>query len=161
MNTLIDTQVNGERIQLVPASDADCEFSYQVKKAAEGDLIHRVFGWNEAFQRDFHRNEWTHRRPGMIRLGGKRIGTIAVIEGSGCIEIGQFFILPEYQNRGIGTQLLREVLRRADAKGVPARLAVLQGNRAEALYQRNGFRCVRQSQTHRYLEREPRAYSAT
>jgi GNAT superfamily N-acetyltransferase len=148
--------MNDESIALRPAADDELELSYRVKKAAEGELIRRTFGWDEAFQRDFHRKDWTASRPEVIELDGKPIGTVAIIEGDGYIEVGQFFILPEYQSRGIGSVLLGRVLRRADTARLVVRLAFLKGNRAERLYRRHGFELVKQTETYCYMERRPR-----
>ena len=38
------------------------------------------------------------------------------------MEVQQFFLLPEYQSQGIGTHLLNEILREADAAGKVVRL---------------------------------------
>jgi GNAT superfamily N-acetyltransferase len=151
--------MNDESIVISAASDDDYEFSYRVKKAAEGDLIGRTFGWDEAFQREFHNRQWTESRPSIIRLDGSAIGTVALAEGDGCVEIGQFFILPEYQNRGIGSSILLRALQRADEVNIVARLTLLSGNRAEALYRRNGFRPVEQTETLVHMERRPRQTS--
>jgi ribosomal protein S6 len=45
-------------IKLIPADETHKEFSYQVKKAAEGEYITLMFGWNENIQRDFHTKVW-------------------------------------------------------------------------------------------------------
>lgn len=142
-------------IVLSPASDADYEFSYQVKKAAEGDLIRKVFGWNEAFQRGFHLKEWLEKRPHIIRYDGVSIGTISVQDIDGSIEIGQFFILPKYQNKGVGSAVLHRVLQRADEEGLPVRLAYLNGSRVASLYSRNGFELVERTETLSRMERQP------
>lgn len=131
-----------QTVEVVPAADGDCEFSYQVKKAAEGELIREIFGWNEEFQRRYHVREWTERRPEIITLGGRPVGTVAVREEAGGLEIGQFFILPEYQNRGIGGEVLERVLQEADRRGLPVGLSLLEGNRCESLYRRHGFKPV-------------------
>jgi len=151
--------MNAELIELSPASDEDIEFSYDVKKAAEGELIRRTFGWDETFQRDFHRKDWTGNRPSIITLGGEPVGTIAIVEGDGHVEVGQFFILPSYQNRGIGSTVLRRALQKADKDNMVVRLAFLSGNRAESLYRRTGFHLVRQTETHSYMERRPQGIS--
>jgi GNAT superfamily N-acetyltransferase len=129
-----------------------------VKKAAEGELIARTFGWDEAFQRHFHLQEWNEKRPSLIRLGGDFVGTVAITEGDGCIEVGQFFIRPEYQNRGIGTSVLTRVLERADLEKAVVRLACLVGNRTETLYRRHGFLLTSQTATHCHMERSPVDY---
>lgn len=148
--------MNPALITISPATEDDYEFSYQVKKAAEGDLIREVFGWDEVFQRTFHLNDWTQNRPSIIQYDGKSIGTILVTEGDGRLEVGRFFILPEHQNKGIGSFLLRRLLQKADESGMVVELAFLKGNRAESLYTRNGFQLVRQTKTHCFAERQPR-----
>ena len=147
--------VDEQPVEVFPASDDDYEFAYQVKKVAEGDLVRTVFGWDEAVQRDFHEREWTERRPGIIRLEDTSVGTVDVREADGCVDIGRFFILPEYQNKGIGSSILRQVTERADQGGLVTSLAFLKGNRAEALYRRHGFRLVRRTPTHVYMKRRP------
>jgi len=147
--------MNPDLINISPATDADCEFAYQVKKAAEGDLIRAMFGWDEAFQWAFHLKDWTQNRPDIIFYDGQAIGTLLVVEIDGRLEIGRFFILPEHQNRGIGTFLLGRVLRWADESDLVAQLAYLKGNRAEALYVRHGFQLVGETETHCFAERRP------
>ncbi|MBI4767384.1 MAG: GNAT family N-acetyltransferase [Deltaproteobacteria bacterium] len=148
--------MNEKLIVIFPASDDDYEFSYQVKKAAEGELISNTFGWNEGFQRAFHKEDWKEKRPNIIKFDSEKIGTNAITEGDGFIEIGQFFILPEHQSRGVGSYILDLVLQQADGRGLVAQLALLRGNRAESLYIRKGFVYVRQTETYCYMERKPR-----
>jgi GNAT superfamily N-acetyltransferase len=142
-------------IKLIPADETYREFSYQVKKAAEGEYITSMFGWDEDVQRDFHAKAWQQQKPDIIAYDGKLIGTIARIEGEDCIEIGQFFILPEYQNKGIGTHLLKSILDRADRLGRNVRLKFLTNNPVQSLYVRNGFRLVYTSEVAHHMERKP------
>jgi GNAT superfamily N-acetyltransferase len=142
-------------IRLIPADETYREFSYHVKKAAEGEYIISMFGWDEDVQRDFHARAWRQQKPQIIIYDGKPIGTIATIETEGCIEIGQFFILPEYQRRGIGTYLLKNILDRADRLGKNATLRFLKNNPVKSLYVRNGFRLVSTSEVAYHMERKP------
>jgi len=48
-------------------------------------------------------------------------------------------LLEEHRNRGIGAELLRQLLQKCETKSRPARLRVLQGNPAIRLYRRMGF----------------------
>jgi GNAT superfamily N-acetyltransferase len=148
------------RVELRPACAADLEYAYQVKKAAEGDLVRAVFGWDEAVQRDYQKEDFYAKRPSLIVVDGAAVGTVALIETGGWLEIGQFFILPEHQHKGIGSRVLEDALQDADSKHMPARLTYLRGNRAEALYRRYGFTLVGQTETHRYMERAPAPCSA-
>ena len=141
-------------IRLIPADETYREFSYEVKKMAEGEYITSMFGWDEDVQKDFHDKAWQQQKPGIITYDGKLIGTIATIETEDCIEVGQFFILPGYQNRGIGTRLLENILDKADRMGKNVTLKFLKNNPVKSLYARNGFRVVDTDEILQYMERK-------
>jgi GNAT superfamily N-acetyltransferase len=141
-------------IRLIPADETHREFSYQVKKAAEGEYIVSMFGWDEDVQRGFHAKAWQGQKPDVITYDGRLIGTIATIESEDCIEIGQFFILPDYQNKGIGTHLLKSILDKADRSGKNVTLKFLKNNPVESLYLRHGFRLVYTSEVAHHMERK-------
>jgi GNAT superfamily N-acetyltransferase len=65
-------------------------------------------------------------------------GSIAVRRAGDAVWIEHFYLSPELQGRGVGSAVLRSLLA-STAAGVPFRLNVLQGSRARALYERNGF----------------------
>jgi N-acetylglutamate synthase-like GNAT family acetyltransferase len=157
MTTMIDCS----RIRLISADETHNEFSYQVKKAAEGEYIVSMFGWDEDVQRGFHDKAWQEQRPDVITYDGKLIGTIATIESEDCIEVGQFFILPEYQNKGIGTYLLKSILVKADQLGRNVTLKFLKNNRVKSLYVKNGFRLVDTNEIFHYMERKTGGRSST
>ncbi len=142
-------------IRLIPADETYREFSYQVKKMAEGEYITSMFGWDEDVQRNYHDRAWQQQRPDIITYDGKLIGTIATIETVDCIDIGQFFILPDYQNEGIGTYLLKSILDKADQMGKNVTLKFLKNNPVESLYARNGFQLIDTSEILHYMERKP------
>ena len=142
-------------VQLIPAEESLREFSYEVKKVAEGEYITKVFGWDENIQRGFHARAWQRRKPDIITYDGKPIGTIATAEGQDCLEISQFFVQPGCQNEGIGTYLLKRILGRADQLGLLSRLAFLRSNPVKSLYLRHGFRIVRVDEGFCYMERKP------
>lgn len=50
-----------------------------------------------------------------------------------------FYLAPGVQGRGLGSAVLRSLLQRTDADGVPVRMIVLQGSAAQRLYERHGF----------------------
>ena len=64
--------------------------------------------------------------------------------------------MPQFQNRGIGTYLLRQILDRADRGNKVARLAYLKNNPAASLYRRHGFEVVRFADPFYHAERKRR-----
>ncbi len=142
-------------IEIITADESHREFGYQVKKAAEGKYIAGIWGWDEDVQRGFHSKDWQHNRPEVITYGGEPIGTIYISEDGGFIEINQFFIMPEYQNKGIGTNILRNILDKADRSGLKMKLKYLRNNPVESLYKRNDFMITGFDGAYYSMEREP------
>ena len=124
----ITPMIDCSLIKLIRADETYKEFSFRVKKAAEGAYITSMFGWDEDVQRGFHDKAWQQQKPDIITYEGKPIGTVATIESEDCIEVGQFFILPDYQNKGIGTYLLKRILDKADQLGRTVTLKFLNNN---------------------------------
>jgi GNAT superfamily N-acetyltransferase len=71
----------------------------------------------------------------VIQLAGRDIGLIGVDRRWDGWFLDKFYLLPNYQNRGIGSYLLQ----RAKAAQVELRLAVLEVNPARLFYERHGF----------------------
>ena len=61
---------------------------------------------------------------------------------------------PSFQCRGIGTQLMRDIIADARRCALPVELEVLHVNPARRLYERLGFGEVGQTQTHVQMELE-------
>ena len=65
------------------------------------------------------------------------VGSIAVRAEEDSLWLEHFYLSPELQSQGIGSAVLKSQL--ALGAGRPFRLNVLQGSRAQALYERHGF----------------------
>jgi ribosomal protein S18 acetylase RimI-like enzyme len=140
-------------IQLRPATQSDREFCYQVKKAALGNYVAQVWGWDESFQREFHHRDFDAVRPDVVVYQNAGIGTLEITRHSDHIHLGEFYLLPQFQRQGIGTILLRQVLAEATAGGLPVCLEVLKNNPVQSLYKRHGFVIVGQREHHFLMER--------
>ena len=87
-----------------------------------------------------------------IEIDGARVGMIQLFDRPDSLEIGEIQIQPGYQNRGIGTDLLRDTVARARAQHKKVSLSVaLKNERAYRLYERLGFQKVAQSETHNLM----------
>jgi ribosomal protein S18 acetylase RimI-like enzyme len=142
-------------VKIIPADESHREFSYQVKIATMGGYITRIWGWDEIFQKKLHAGDWQQKRPQIILYNNKPIGTIRTVSNEDCLEIEQFYILPEYQNKGIGSHLLKSILDDADKTGLSAKLAVLKINPAISLYRRHGFETTGSNEYQYLMERKP------
>jgi ribosomal protein S18 acetylase RimI-like enzyme len=135
--------------------DADQTFAYEVKRAALHSYVEQVWGWDEEFQREFHRRDWRLRRPDIVVVDGREVGTIDIERRETEYHLGEFYLLPAFQRQGIGSQLLERLTRAADVEEVPVGLEVLKINPVRALYERHGFTVVGESSTHYQMVRLP------
>jgi ribosomal protein S18 acetylase RimI-like enzyme len=127
-------------IALRPATSADTEFCYQLHKAAMGDYVTAIWGWDEQVQRGFHNRAFHPGHWQIITADGADVGMLAVEYRPGEIYLARIEIQPSYQGRGIGAQLIGALLAQARQNGQDLVLDVLTVNhRAQALYQRLGM----------------------
>lgn len=82
----------------------------------------------------------------IVRSRDKDIGMFKVKRDSGRWEIIQIQLLPDYQNRGIGTRLIQDLQVEAARQGIPVFLSVLKVNPAKRLYERLGFEAVEEKE---------------
>ena len=75
----------------------------------------------------------------IIEGDGEPIGRLYVGDWDEDVRLIDIALLPEHRGLGIGTRLIRDVLKRAASIGKPVRLHVEQNNPARGLYTRLGF----------------------
>lgn len=148
--------IDFSQIKLIPADESYYEFFFNLKKAAMGPYVKKIWGWDDAFQREKLAEEWPQETELQIILYDQQpTGSILVKHETGHFHIGRFYLLPEYQNKGIGSYILNNELKKADRKKLKTTLAVLKVNPAIALYKRHGF-CINGMNELQYLmERQP------
>lgn len=143
------------QLVLRPATEQDRRFAYEVKRAALGPHVAQVWGWDEDVQQEFHARDWAVRRPEIVVYDGVDIGTVEFVRGEADYHVGELYLLPGYQRRGIGTRILRRLTAVADAEAVPVRLEVIRINPARSLYERHGFEICGVTETHYLMRRAP------
>ena len=82
-------------------------------------------------------------------------GYLAVETNATRVHVHNLALDPAYQNRGIGSDLLAEVVSLARDLGAPVHLQVLHKNQAVHLYERLGFEECGRTATHRLMRVNP------
>ncbi len=140
-------------IDLVPAAEDERTFFRQAHHLAYRDVIEPMFGWDEARQDHYADVDFDERNPHIIRHEGNPVGVLGWQDKEDHIWFGPIFILPEHQNRGIGSFLIKQFIRRAGAENMALRPQTLRMNeKAKQLYERLGFRVVSASEVHWQME---------
>jgi putative hydrolase of the HAD superfamily len=142
-------------IKIIPAAKSYYDFAFRVKKAAMGPYIKQIWGWDAKVQKRWHDDDWENKPPQIILYDGQPIGTIRITNDGDGFVIERFYLLPEYQNQGIGSFIIKDTLAKAKKAGRVTRLAVLKINPALALYQRHGFATVSEDEFLLHMERQP------
>jgi len=136
-----------------PATAADIEYARSLYFETMRWIIERLFGWDEAVEDEKFAKQFVLDETRIIAAGGADVGWLQVSVRKDCVFLGQLYIDPEHQRRGLGTQAIRMVIAQADTLGLPVRLGVVRFNPALELYERLGFRTVGEDQYKFYLER--------
>jgi GNAT superfamily N-acetyltransferase len=123
-------------VSLRPATSDDAAFALHVTEAAMRTYAELTWGrWDVARAKA----DFNPAFDEVIRLAGRDIGLIGVERHPDQWLLVRLYLLPAYQNQGIGGHLLRRVIDAARAAKVDLRLTVLEVNPARRFYERHGF----------------------
>lgn len=135
--------MSNTKYNLRTITEQDYDFIYQVKKDAYQKYVEINFGeWQDELQKEFFKAFMEKFKEGarIITFQGKDIGFYNDCQTEYTYEIGNICILPEYQNQGIGTAILQDVLDAHTDKEI--HLQYFKQNPVGRLYERLGFqRC--------------------
>ncbi len=133
--------MSNEKYGLRTITKQDYDFVYQVKKDAYKKYVEINFGgWDEEQQQEFFKKFIETYKEGayIITFQGTDNGFFNDCQANQIYEIGNICILPEYQNRGIGTAILQDVIEKHADKEI--HLQYFKQNPVGRLYERLGFR---------------------
>ena len=131
--------VDDPTIELRPATPDDLNFAWSLYRQSMKPLTVELLEWNEAGQQAMVETALMSGEASIVLADRQEAGWVHIHETASEIKICQLFVLPIFQNRGIGTRLLNRFIAEARPKGKRLTLDVMTNNRARALYERVGF----------------------
>ena len=157
-------------IHLRPATEQDLEFLYDVYASSRATEL-AVVPWDEtqktAFlrmqfnaQHTYYHQHFTQAHYDLVELDGEPVGRLYVDVRPDEIRIIDIALLDDCRGRGIGSQLLYNVLARGQALGVPVRIHVEKNNPALHLYHRLRFRVIEDQGVYYFMEWQPQPPTA-
>lgn len=147
--------MKNEKYGLRIITEKDYDFIYQVKKEAYQKYVETNFGeWKEELQREFFKEFMEKFKEGayIITFQGADIGFFNEYQTDSTCEIGNICILTEYQNQGIGTAILQDVIENHADKEI--HLQYFKQNPVGSLYERLGFRRCGETAYHYQMKKE-------
>lgn len=161
------------RVSLRPVREDDEEFLLDVYASSRADEMALV-NWSEAQKREFlrmqfnsQRSEYTARFPteaeySIILYDEQPAGRLWVARTDEQIRLLDIALLPEHQNRGIGTTLLHLLMAEAEHTGRPLRHMIFKLNTAALrFYERLGFSLFEEAGAYDHMEWRPSRARAT
>lgn len=135
--------------------EADFEPLLTLRIDVMREHLERVFRYEPSRARRIFRGHFDEPGLRLILLGGKRIGCVGFRRHADEIRIDSFYIDRRLHNTGFGTKILKVLLAEADVTGLPVRLEVLTGSKADRFYQRHGFVKLKEDEIEGHYERPP------
>lgn len=130
-----------EIIKLKPYTDDDYEFVYEIKKNSYKKYVEECWGsWIEEDQRKYFETFISAVKDNayIIMDGEKKIGFYnGEILENGNYEVGNICIIPEYQGKGIGSKVLKDIIEKYKDKDIE--IQYFKQNPVGKLYERLGF----------------------
>jgi ribosomal protein S18 acetylase RimI-like enzyme len=129
-------------VHVSPATSAHYQFALELYLLTMRPYTEELMVWDEAKQRDNFAALWKLTEVNILTVNGRDVGWLQVKESPTEVRLLQFFIAPVQQRRGIGTEVLRNLLAGWKTAAKPVVLTVLKNNPARRLYERAGFSVV-------------------
>jgi len=142
---------------LRPATLADYRWLWELKRLTMRPYVEQTWGlWDDAAQEQFFRQHFSSETVQIVMLGDRGAGLLNLEPEPKEWFLANLQIHPEFQNRGLGTAVLRTLLESAQQLKKPVRLQVLRVNAAALrLYQRLGFVVYQETATHQLMRWQP------
>ncbi|MFX1286481.1 MAG: GNAT family N-acetyltransferase [Promethearchaeota archaeon] len=136
-------------IHFRPATQDDSEFLFQLKKQTLKEYITIIWGWDEEVQRNFHQKNFKPEKYCIIQEDGQDIGCFSVEEHPDKFFLNIIEIIPKYQNKRIGSSLIRDLINKGLQEKKNVELQVFKVNqKAFGLYKSLGFILKSETDTH-------------
>ena len=154
---------SGGTVELRPVSESDNEFLLSVYASTRADELAQVEwveGQKEIFLRwqfDMQRREYDMRFPDadycVIIVDSQPAGRIWVGTDNEQVRLLDIALFPEFQNRGVGTVLLKRLMARAELEGKALRhMVFVLNNNADRFYERLGFKKIDDFGAYKHME---------
>lgn len=132
----------------------DIDFIFELKKLCLKWYIEIVYGWDDKGQYNKTKNELNRNIEYMkiICVDDMAVGVTTLSEEDGCYRVGLTMIHPNYQNKGIGSAMIRDYINLAEKDNKRIIIKTYKDNPAQNLYKRLGFKVYNEDSTYIHLE---------
>lgn len=136
------------------ASVDDIEFMIRLEQKTCRTYFENVSDWTAEYQREHFYAYFKPKYVSIIQDDSQLMGAFSFFSKKNVIFILYVYLLPEFQGQGIGTFILKGIIRMAKAQGKPIVLNTFKKNtKALRLFIRLGFKVIHESENKIFLKR--------
>jgi ribosomal protein S18 acetylase RimI-like enzyme len=119
----------------------DVGFAFEVTEAAMRAYIEQTWNaWDANLQLENNAKSFDTSTHHLVLVDGQRAGILAVAVHESHLQLEKLYLLPSFQNLGVGSQVLRQLFELPALTGKAVRLHVLEVDQgAQRFYRRFGF----------------------
>jgi len=163
MTTSAPTEDFENSVTLRPVSPEDDEFLLAVYTSTRADELAQVnwqpgqkesfVSWQFKLQREEYNARYPNGRYDVVLVNGQPAGRLWVGVDDTQIRLLDIGLLEEFQNRGVGTVLLKRLIAEAVEAGKPLRhMVFVLNNNAYRFYERLGFVTIEDTGGYKHME---------
>lgn len=127
------------RLHYRQAESRDMPWAYTLFRDNLRIYIEQTWGWDEIFQRHSFDMNLPARAWQIASQQEDDVGAYCRKDRGDHLHLAMLLVTTDWQRRGIGTQIIRDIQQQATARSTPLRLNVLKCNPAHSFYLANGF----------------------
>ena len=138
------------------STEADADFAYETIKTTMRDFALQTWGvWlDDEARQDAVQGARTGKLQ-VICSAGERVGLLQYEKSETEIAVKQLFLLPTFQYRGIGGEVVADLKKMSEQTMLPLVLSVLQVNPAKEFYLKKGFAIARETDERVFMQYFP------
>lgn len=126
-------------ITLRKTTESDRDFVNGLTRRVMRKHVEATWMNTEAREHYYLRNRFNQPATKIIQCDGEDIGRITVIYSKNRVVLDGIHIVEEFQGKGIGGHLIKQLIDKANNMELPLELVLLKENPVRKLYERVGF----------------------
>lgn len=130
------------------ATEADLELLDRIHTENMKGYVEQIYPWNPTLFID----NFVAEQYQVIKVNNCIAGFVKIVISQSDLYLGELQIVSPYQNKGIGSSIIENLIRQAKEDNQRLWLRVIKNNPALKLYRRLGFTVFETSHTHLKLE---------
>ena len=145
------------KYELKEITEDDIDFLFNLLKSSMMDYYKKTYGyWEDEEELRYLKESLSKAIYKIIVVDNQQIGCLALKESHNFIFVEEIQILPSMQNKGIGSNIIYELINKANSEKKEIYLEVLKSNtKALNFYTNNGFHKTGENETHFQLNHIP------